>query len=117
MSVKVEKSNGVAWIILSRPAQLNALDTQTLRRVMDALREACQSGEERVVAITGEGRLFSAGIDLVEVSEAKSPSEAQRPFRSLRILIDEILSCKKPVVAVLNGSAVAGGAELGPLQV
>ncbi|MEB2836925.1 MAG: enoyl-CoA hydratase/isomerase family protein [Desulfurococcales archaeon] len=110
--VRGERSRGVYWIVLSRPEKLNSLDTQTLEEARRILQEACGDPEVRVVAITGEGRLFSAGIDLGEVASAAGPAEASRPFRALGDLIGAMLDCAKPVVAVLNGPAVAGGAEL-----
>jgi len=112
VSVRFEKDCGVAWIILSRPEALNALDTQALRRSRELLSEACGDDEIVLAVFTGEGRFFSAGIDLGEVAAAQSPSEAQRPFQALRVLIGEMLDCKKPVAALLNGPAVAGGAEI-----
>jgi len=112
VTVRLEADGGVAWIVLSRPKALNALSSGLLREARDLLARACQDDEVQAVAVTGEGRLFSAGIDLAEVASAATPAEAQRPFQALRVFIGEMLDCKKPVIAVLNGPAVAGGAEI-----
>ncbi len=110
-SVRLEESTHVSWLILSRPEKLNSLDTSTLTEATQLLDKACRASTA-LIAVTGEGRLFSAGIDLEEVAAARSPEEAARPFRGLRALLEAVLTCRKPVAAVLNGPAVAGGAEL-----
>ncbi len=110
--VRVEVGGGVYWVVLSRPERLNSLDSATLASVEGALGESCGRGDVAVVALTGEGRFFSSGIDLAEVASAAGPGEASRPFKALAGVLGAMLSCPKPVVAVLNGPAVAGGAEL-----
>jgi len=110
--VRRERSGRVEWLVLNRPEKLNSLDTATLEEASRILGEACASEEALVVAIRGEGRFFSAGIDLGEVASSSSPEEASRPFRALGALMEAMLDCGKPVVALLNGPAVAGGAEL-----
>lgn len=110
--LEVNVRGGVAWVTLRRPDKLNSLSTGLLDSLRSTLLTLCQSPEPRLVAITGEGRFFSAGVDLEEVAAAGSPEEAARPFRALRLAIEAILNCSRPVVALLNGPAVAGGAEL-----
>jgi enoyl-CoA hydratase/carnithine racemase len=110
--VRKERSGKVEWLVLNRPEKLNSLDTATLEEASRLLGEACASDEILLIALRGEGRLFSAGIDLGEVASSKSPEEASRPFRALGALMEAMLDCGKPVVALLNGPAVAGGAEL-----
>jgi len=110
--IRRERSGRVEWLILSKPEKLNSLDTAMLEEASKILGEACASGKALVVAFRGEGRFFSAGIDLGEVASSKSPGEASRPFKALGALMEAMLDCGKPVVALLNGPAVAGGAEL-----
>ena len=112
MSVGVASRGPVRLLVLQRPEKLNALDTPTLESLRGALREACREEGVGAVAVTGSGRLFSAGIDLGEVASARHPAEAARPFKALARLVEEMLRCPRPVAAVLNGPAVAGGAEL-----
>ncbi len=112
MTVESRVESGVYWLVIRRPEKLNSLDSETLRLLRLGLREACRVEEASVVAVTGEGRFFSAGVDLAEIAAAKTPAEAARPFMHLQLLIGEVLDCGKPVYAVLNGPAVAGGAEI-----
>lgn len=112
MAVEGVVEAGVYWVTVRRQAKLNSLDSGTLREMRGHVERACRDPEVVLVALTGEGRFFSAGIDLGEVASAKTPDEAARPFTHLSLLIASILDCQKPVAALLNGPAVAGGAEL-----
>ena len=112
MVVEATVDHGVYWVRLNRPGKLNSLDSRTLREARGHVARACRDPDVVLVAITGEGRFFSAGIDLSEVAGAKTVDDAARPFTHLSLLIAEILDCQKPVAALVNGPAVAGGAEL-----
>jgi len=110
--LREEKLDKLVLLKLSRPEKLNSLNSDLLRELSSSLKRLCEDEKTGLIAITGEGRLFSAGIDLEEVAKAGSPDEASRPFRGLAEAIDSILSCHKAVATILNGPAVAGGAEL-----
>jgi len=110
--VRVELRGRVAWIVFSRPGKLNSLSSGLLREARLALERHCRGENSWAVAFTGEGRMFSAGVDLEEVASAKTPGDAARPFMHLHLLLAEMLECGKPVYAVLNGPAIGGGAEI-----
>jgi enoyl-CoA hydratase/3-hydroxyacyl-CoA dehydrogenase len=110
--VGVEVSDGVGWIVFRRVERLNALNSEFLEEVLRALDELEGRGDVRVIAITGEGRVFSAGADLSEVASAGSPEEAGRLFASIARLARRMLYVDKPLILALNGDAYGGGAEL-----
>ncbi len=115
MVVRSERRDGIHWIILSRPGSLNSMSSELLHSLEDSIRMACDS-ESTLVAITGEGRLFSAGIDLAEVAQG-TPETVTGLFEGLGNVLRAVLECRgggyyKPVAVYLNGPAVAGGAEL-----
>ncbi|MCE4628002.1 MAG: enoyl-CoA hydratase-related protein [Desulfurococcales archaeon] len=108
--IRFEERDGVLLAILSRPDKLNALDTETLRRLSEKL--AGESASPKVLLLAAEGRVFSAGIDLEEVAAAGSPEEAARPFKALGEAIKSLLTYPAPTISYVHAPAIAGGAEL-----
>lgn len=103
-----EKNIGV--VTLNRPEVLNALNTEILRELEAVFGEIRKDDEIRVVVITGAGKAFSAGADL---SEAPTDEEGMRKRIELgQRVYDMIEDFEKPVIAAINGYALAGGLEL-----
>ena len=112
--------DSVFYVVLDRPGKLNSLDSNTLDGMVEYVTSAC-NGDYAVIVITGEGRLFSAGMDLGEIAGASDPSSVEMLFKRFSRLLEALISCRgpldgvvvwKPVVSLLNGPAVAGGAEI-----
>ena len=110
----VEVAEGIATLTLNRPEKRNALNGALVDALHDALGEVAADPEVRVVALRGAGADFCAGADLAEVEKIaemgteESLADAQRMgdlFVALRTL-------DRPVVAVVQGRALAGGAGL-----
>ncbi len=107
--------DGVAWIKLNRPDQLNALSAEVISGLVAALDAVEHDDAVRVVVITGEGRAFSAGGDLKEFLKRLEGGEHRAFARQLRRAMDTFLRIEqmpKPVIAAVNGVTVAGGLEL-----
>jgi enoyl-CoA hydratase/carnithine racemase len=103
--------SGVATITLNRPESLNAMDTATYREITEALGRLDRDPELRAAIITGAGeRAFSAGADLKEMHSRPPDASDWRPWRAERW--DLGLSVSKPLIAAIDGYAVAGGLEL-----
>ena len=112
-TVLYETAGDVAVIRLNRPKALNALTTEMKEGLLAALRRA--AGEPvRAVLITGNGRAFCAGQDLVEHADRlESGSTALNTVREhYNPIVMEITSMPKPVVAAVNGVAAGAGAGL-----
>ena len=107
-----ELRGGVLKLTMNRPEQLNALSGDLVRGIGAAIRDA-RSDDVRVVVITGGGRAFCAGADLLE---AESIVQVAADFRSWLLLwrevFDSLEELDKPVIAALNGLTFAGGLEL-----
>jgi enoyl-CoA hydratase len=104
--------DGVAFVTLSRPKALNALDDRTLdelERTFAAIR--CDAAV-RAAVVTGDGeKSFVAGADIAELA-AMSPVAAKAASEKGQRVFDSIEGCGKPVVAAVNGFALGGGLEL-----
>jgi len=110
--VKVEKSNGIAWVYLNRPQKKNAMSPQ-LHEDMDAtLSELEFDPETRAVVIAGAGGNFSAGQDLKEFFRAleNDPAGRQRAQDTAnRWRWDRLYMYGKPTISMVEGYC-AGGA-------
>jgi len=101
-----------ALITINRPQVLNALNSQTLVELEQALAEIRSDVTVRVVIITGAGeKAFVAGADIGELA-ALSPSKAQEQARRGQRVFDAIEQLGKPSIAAINGFALGGGCEL-----
>ncbi len=110
--VKVDRLDKVLVITIDRPEALNALNTEVMGELLEAVNAASADSEARAVVVTGAGdRAFIAGADIKEMS-AKSPQEA-REFAALGHRITRTLEeMAKPVIAAINGVALGGGCEV-----
>lgn len=106
-----ERSRGTLLITLNRPECRNALSRELIQRLTAALRAAQDDGDVRSVTISGAPPAFCAGLDLREVSGATA-EQTERDSKALLELYETIDQFSKPVIAAVNGPAVAGGAGL-----
>jgi enoyl-CoA hydratase/carnithine racemase len=100
---------GVARLTLNRPDKKNALSIQLRDEVSDALDTLPADEAVRVVVITGAGNVFSAGFDLREFEQ---PELADRLWASSDRFHATVLRFPLPLIAAVNGPALAGGFDL-----
>jgi enoyl-CoA hydratase len=110
ISVKTEVSNTLGIATLNRPEALNALNTQLLDELVDALEAWDAGGDVRAIIVTGSERAFAAGADIKEMAP-KSFSEMHRE-NLFGAQFDRIARIKKPIIAAVAGHALGGGCEL-----
>ncbi|UCE85791.1 MAG: crotonase/enoyl-CoA hydratase family protein [Deltaproteobacteria bacterium] len=112
MSVRTEKNGPVTTVILSRPEVRNAVDRPTAEALAGAFRAFEADAEAGVAVLFGEGGTFCAGADLKAIAEDggkranRVAAEGDGPLGVTRMLLS------KPVIAAVEGHAVAGGLEL-----
>ncbi|WP_454253129.1 2,3-dehydroadipyl-CoA hydratase PaaF [Pseudomonas sp. Marseille-Q7302] len=100
---------GVCLITLQRPEALNALSTELLGELGEALETAEREPEVRVVVLTGSRKAFAAGADLKEMAERDLIGTLEDPrVRHWQ----RIAAFSKPLIAAVNGFALGGGCEL-----
>ncbi len=100
---------------LNRPERRNALSVGLTRALAEAALEADEDPEVRVIVLTGSGDgAFCAGADLKDMRANDQRGAHYRPpmARFERQVFEVVMDLKKPTIAALNGSAVAGGFEL-----
>ncbi len=104
----------VATVTLNRPDKRNALSSALVTTLRDALDDAAADDDARVVVLTGAGKAFSAGADLaaLEALQEASALDNLADSEHLAALFERIYLHPKPVIAKVNGHAIAGGCGL-----
>jgi len=112
------KDGHVATITLNRPAKRNAYSETMVHEILEALADARDDDEIRVVMITGEGKGFCAGGDIGRDFQYPARYRGHRlesmleMRENMHVLIRFLDRFDKPVIAAVNGAAVAGGLTL-----
>ena len=106
-TVEIEQTGSVKTIWMNRPEKRNALDAAMLGRMTEAL-QAPVAPSDRVVVIRGRGPSFCSGLDMKQRRESIGTGGAS----GIEVMLRAIELCPLPVVAVVQGDAIAGGNEL-----
>lgn len=109
--IKYEQINEVAWLTLYRPNKLNALTPMMISEWKNILTEICKDEKCRVIVVKGEGRAWSAGVDLSVFQETKvEPGYAmyEDGLEIMRLLEN----CPQVTIAMLNGFCFTGAMEI-----
>jgi enoyl-CoA hydratase len=108
----IEKENGIGILTINRPHVLNALNSQTVLEIGQAMTDLEEDEEVKVIIITGNGeKAFIAGGDISEMSVMDS-MEGRKYGQLGQETLFKIENCGKPVIAAVNGYALGGGTEL-----
>ncbi|MBK0326167.1 enoyl-CoA hydratase [Rhodobacteraceae bacterium F11138] len=109
-TINVEIDDHVALIKLNRPDALNALNTQLLSELCQALEDADANDKVRCIVITGSDKAFAAGADIKEMSEMNFGQVFT--INLFADTSDRIMRIRKPIIAAVAGYALGGGCEL-----
>jgi enoyl-CoA hydratase len=120
-----ETDGRIATITLNRPDRLNAIARGMPQEIREAVEKANDDNDVHVIVLTGAGRSFCAGYDLIDFAEHKSPGSAgQSPKGPWDPMVDfammgrntqdfmSLWRSNKPTIAKVRGHAVAGGSDI-----
>src|SRR3982751_4501921 len=103
---------GVVTITLNRPEKKNALSIALRDEFTNALEVLAANEQVKVVIVTGVGNVFSAGFDLSEFANQNDPAHYKKLWDSSDRFHHACLNFPLPLVAAVNGPALAGGFDL-----
>lgn len=112
----LESTGNLATITLNRPEKRNAISAAMIGELQKALEEI-EKSHARVGLFTGNGKAFCAGMDLelLAAIAQQSPAENQEDSRRMAKMFRRIWSFSKPLIAAVNGAALAGGCGIATL--
>ncbi len=113
-NLRIEQTDGVARITMTRPEVHNAFNEDLIKGLHDAFVEISNAIDVRVVVLGGDGPSFCAGADLDWMRRASDLSEPANRADAwhLATMLRAVADCKHPVVSQVQGMAIGGGAGL-----
>ena len=111
-----EQQGKIATITLDRPEKRNAISAEMITDLLAALDQAAAS-TAFVTILTGSGRAFCAGIDIdgLGALAVQSPQDHLEDSHRMAAMFRRIYSFPKPLIAAVNGAAIAGGCGIATL--
>lgn len=110
-TIKYKVKDNIAYVTVNRPEALNALNPQVLDELYECFTLFENNPDTAVAILTGEGRAFVAGADIVAMS-TMSTMEGRNIGIKGHKLMNYMESIEKPIIAAVNGFALGGGCEL-----
>jgi enoyl-CoA hydratase/carnithine racemase len=117
-AIDVKVTGTVGTIVLNRPDRRNALTRAMLSQLTQALDDLHREKRVRAIVLTGAGSAFCAGMDVFEMHATQTlPDDAKSQdwgdtAEAYREVVSQMIELPKPIIASVNGPAVAGGAGL-----
>jgi 2-(1,2-epoxy-1,2-dihydrophenyl)acetyl-CoA isomerase len=110
--VLVQKKDKVATLTLNRPEVMNAMSNDMIVGLRDAVKDLAADESVNVVVLKGAGDHFCSGADLSLFSESIPPDEWLVAMKGVGKIVRTLREMPQPVIAMLKGVAVGGGANL-----
>lgn len=112
-TMRLDINGDIATITLTRAEKRNAISLATMEELAASLAQI-EASQARVAILTGEGKAFCAGMDL-EMLQGRAPEHAAGDARKMADMFLGLYRFPKPVIAAVNGAAIAGGCGLATL--
>jgi enoyl-CoA hydratase/carnithine racemase len=117
-SFKLEKEGNVAWLVLNRPEKRNTMTAEFFAELQQAFGSLDEDAEVRAIVIRAEGKMFTAGLDLVAAASLIGDGSAsyrewlRNTILGLQQGMNAVERCRKPVIAAVHGPCIGGGVDL-----
>ncbi len=111
-TLRVEMIDNIAILTLDRADKFNAINSQLIEELVDALNILSTDKNVRVIILTGEGKAFCAGGDLAEAATMDSPLASYNWLKKAQRIQITIEESPKVIICCVNGAALGGGLEL-----
>ncbi|HLD67393.1 MAG TPA: crotonase/enoyl-CoA hydratase family protein [Pseudomonas sp.] len=118
---RVELADKIAQVVINRPEKINAMNADFWREIIEVFRWIDATDEIRVVVISGAGKHFSSGIDLMMLAQlgtqlgqdvGRNAELLRRKILELQASFTAIDKCRKPVLAAIQGYCLGGAIDL-----
>lgn len=118
---RLELKDKIAQVAINRPDKVNAMNADFWREIVEIFQWIDDTDEVRVVILCGEGRHFSAGIDLQMLAQAathmgsdigRNAERLRRQILTLQASFNAVDTCRKPVIAAIQGHCIGGAIDL-----
>ncbi len=115
-TLKLEPRGEITTVTLNRPEKRNAISNGMIEELLAALDEV-ESGSARLAILTGAGKAFCSGMDLdhLKAVSSQSPEQNLEDSRRLARMFRRLYTFPKPLIAAVNGAAIAGGCGIATL--
>lgn len=114
ISLKIEKKDKTAVVVLSRPKVKNAFDEILIAELTEAIRQLGGDRDVRVIVLTGSGDVFSAGADINWMQKVAGYSYEDNFKDAMRLadLVETLYTVPQPTIARVNGACIGGATGL-----
>lgn len=118
---KVELSNHIAHVQINRPEKINAMNAAFWSEIVEIFQWIDDTDEARVVVISGAGKHFSSGIDLMMLASlagelgkdvGRNARLLRRKILQMQASFNAVDNCRKPVLAAIQGYCIGGAIDL-----
>lgn len=118
---RVELADKIAHVIIDRPEKINAMNADFWREIIDIFRWIDETDEARVVVLSGAGKHFSSGIDLMLLAQVggalgqdvgRNAETLRRKILGMQASFNAVDHCRKPVLAAIHGYCLGGAIDL-----
>jgi enoyl-CoA hydratase/carnithine racemase len=111
--VRIEEDGRVRHVVLDRPEKRNAINLDVIQALHEAVLEVTDDTDAHCVVIRGEGKAFSAGIDVTGLADLGGGTQSLRPFRRICVETVNLLEdMAKPTIAQIHGPCLGLGGEI-----
>lgn len=115
---KLSKKGHVAWLALANPAKRNSMGQAFFQGLRQHMADLAADAEVRAVVLHAEGKVFTAGLDLMEAAGTLQGNgvddrvRLQAHIRDIQDCMTAVERCPKPVIAAVDGPCIGGGVDL-----